>query len=200
MKPPPDFWNSVYGEPGYAYGTAPNDFLASVADRLTGPILEVASGEGRNVVWLAEQGHEVHGVDASRVGVDKTLALAAERGVTVHAQVGDLATYTLGTARWGAIVGIFAHLPPPIRHRLHAAIADALVPGGLAVFEFYTPRQLAHGTGGPPVVEMLYEPDDLRRELVGLTLERLVELERPVIEGRKHTGTASVVQVLGRKD
>lgn len=193
-------WNDRYAEHGFAYGEGPNGFLAEVYGVLEGPVLCLASGEGRNAVWLAEKGLEVHAVDFSAVGVAKTLALAAERGVTVHAVEGDLSTFDLGSSRWGGIVAVFAHLPPPIRKRVHAAIPTALRPGGRTVMEYYTPRQLAFGTGGPPKAEMLYEPESVRAQLDGLIFERLEEVEREVVEGRYHTGKAAVVQVIARRD
>lgn len=192
-------WDDRYSEEGFAYGLAPNDFLASQVGLLRSPVLSLCSGEGRNEVWLAQQGLEVHSLDASAVGVRKTLALAQERGVTVHAQVGDLAGFALGEARWGGVVAIFAHLPQPLRAQVHAGIVRALRPGGVLLLEAYTPRQLKHRTGGPQAAPMLYEPEDLAAELRGLTLERCAEVERDVVEGRYHTGRAAVVQVIGRR-
>jgi hypothetical protein len=77
-----------------------------------GPVLCLASGEGRNAVWLAEQGLEVQGVGSSAVGVEKTLRLAADKSVQVHARVADLADFGLGEGQWGTIVGIFDPLSP----------------------------------------------------------------------------------------
>jgi len=199
MSPGPSMWDARYGEEGFAYGTAPNDFLAKAAHHLSSPVLCLASGEGRNAVWLARQGLEVHGVDSSAVGVEKTRRLAAEHGVTVQAEVADLATWDLGEARWGGIVAIFAHLPPPIRSKVHAGILRALRPGGVLVMEKYTPRQLAFGTGGPPAEAMLYTEELVRTELAGLEFERLEEVERTVAEGRFHNGRAAVLQVVARK-
>ena len=192
-------WDERYAEDGFAYGLEPNAFLAAHADALRGPVVCLAAGEGRNAVWLAQQGLEVHAVDLSPVGVAKTRALAAERGVTVEAQVADLATFDLGEARWGGIVAIFAHPPEPIRRRVHGAIPVALRPGGTLLMEMYTPRQLQHRTGGPPVLPMLYEPADIRSQLEGLSFERFEEIERDVVEGRYHTGRAAVLQVVGRR-
>ena len=192
-------WNERYAEDGYAYGAEPNDFLRTSLGSLQSPVLCLAAGEGRNAVWLAEQGLTVHAVDSSSVGTAKLIALAESRGVSVMAEVADLATYNLGTRRWGSIVAIFAHLPPPLRSRIHAAIPHALVPGGTLVMEMYTPRQLGRGTGGPPVEAMLYTEALVRSELGALTFEHLQEVERSVVEGRYHTGNAVVLQVVGRR-
>lgn len=189
-------WDERYSKPGYAYGTAPNDWLAESASALSSPVICLAAGQGRNAVWLAEQGLEVHAVDGSKVGVERTLAYAAERGVTVHATHADLADFDLGEDRWGGVVTIFAHLPPDLRKRLHRAIARGLRPGGALVLEAYTPRQLGRGTGGPPNVDMLYEPEAVAAELAGLELRTCREVERPVVEGWAHTGLAATVQIV----
>lgn len=192
-------WDTRYSEDGYIYGTAPNDFLAASVGHLTSPVLCLAAGEGRNAVWLAEQGLEVHAVDGSAVGVAKTLALAAERGVTVHATHADLATFDLGEEKWGGITAIFAHLPPPLRARVHGAIARALAPGGRLVLEAYAPRQLEYKTGGPPVLPMLFDPPVVRAELGELIFHRCEEVVRSVVEGKYHTGDAAVCQIIAER-
>ncbi len=192
-------WDERYGKEGFVYGTAPNDFVAASVGALKSPVICLASGEGRNPVWLAEQGFAVTAVDGSQVGVEKTRRLAAERGVDVEAIHADLAEFDIGDGRWGGVVITFGHLPPALRAKVHAGVVRGLAPGGALVMEAYTPRQLGRGTGGPPVAHMLYEPDDIRRELRGLDFERCAEIERSVVEGRGHTGAASVLQIIGRK-
>lgn len=193
-------WDERYAEPGFAYGTDPNDFLAEVAPGLPrGRVLSLAEGEGRNAVFLASLGFEVHSIEQSAVGVDKTRALAMERGVTVHAEQGDLATTDLGEGEWDGIVSVFAHVPIPVRAALHRRVVTALKPGGFFVLEAYPPRQVGLGTGGPPVVELAMDPADLRTELAGLTFSHLEERSREVREGRYHTGRAWVVQVIATK-
>ncbi len=156
-------------------------------------------GEGRNAAHLAQLGHAVTAVDASSAGIAKTERLCAERGVAIECVHADLADFDLGEARWSGIVSIFAHLPPPLRQRVHAAIPAALRPGGILLLEAYTPRQLQHGTGGPPVAELMMSEAVLRNELAGLEILHLQELEREVIEGRGHTGTGAVVQLIARR-
>lgn len=199
MADPREFWNERYAQPGYMYGTEANDFLKSVAPSLKGPVLCIGDGEGRNGVFLAQQGLSVTSIDLSPVGLEKAQALAKERGVSLTTQVADLETYDLGTATWGAVVAIFCHLPPWVRTKVHANLAAALLPQGRFVLEAYTPRQLAFDTGGPKNAELLYEPAALRSELTDLTVERCEELEREVREGEWHRGRAAVVQVLATK-
>ena len=193
-------WDERYSEPGFAYGSEPNDFLVSVAGRIpAGPVLCLAEGEGRNGVFLATRGHTVTAVDASAVGLEKAAELARERGVTLTTRVSDLADYVIEPGAWAGIVRIWCHLPAPLREQVHRAVVAGLRPGGVLVLEAYTPRQLAFGTGGPKATELLYTLELLQRDLDGLEWLHAVELERDVHEGKYHTGASAVVQVLGRK-
>lgn len=195
-----DLWEQRYAGDDYLYGTEPNGFLAEhLAELPDGPVLCLAEGEGRNAVHLARSGRTVHSIDLTDAGVAKTLRLAEHRGVTVHAVQGDLAVADLGTDRWGAIVSIFAHVPPPVRRALHRRVIDALRPGGVLLLEAYTPSQIGRGTGGPAVPELTMTLDGLREELAGLTFEHARECERDVVEGSGHTGVGAVVQVIARK-
>lgn len=193
-------WEARYADDEYVFGTEPNDFLREhVGDLPTGPVLCLAEGEGRNAVFLAEQGFPVSSVDLSDAGVAKTRRLAAARGVTVDAVQGDLAVVDLGRERWSAVVSIFAHVPPAVRRDLYRRVADALVPGGVLLVEAYTPDQIGRGTGGPPTPDLTPSLADLRAELAGLELLHAVELVRPVLEGPGHTGDGAVVQVIARR-
>ena len=79
-------WQARFSEPGYAFGKEPNYFLKSCAQLLprSGRALAIADGEGRNAIWLAEQGLEVLSIDFSPLAQAKARALAAERGVKVN--------------------------------------------------------------------------------------------------------------------
>ena len=193
-------WEQRFGGEGYHYGTDPNGFLGEHEPTLPlGSVLLLAEGEGRNAVFLATTGREVHSIDLTAAGVDKTRQLAASRGVSVNAVVGDLAEHDLGVGRWAAVVSIFAHMPPPLRRDLHARVVAALRPGGMLLLEAYTPDQIGRGTGGPAVAEMTMTLAGLREELAGLEFVHGEELLRDVVEGVGHTGIGSVVQVLARK-
>lgn len=194
-------WNARFSSDAYVYGTEPNVFLAQEANRLPAHarILSLAEGEGRNGVFLASQGHSITGVDASSVGLEKARRLAAERGVELQTIVSDLGDYAIAPNAWDAVVLIFCHLPPPLRAKVFPQIVKGLKPGGLVILEAYTPDQLKHGTGGPPVPELLYTADGLRQEFAGLEFPVLQELERDVIEGTLHSGRAAVVQMVARK-
>lgn len=193
-------WDKRYDTKEYVYGKNPNDFLASVADGLpAGKTLCIAEGEGRNAVFLAEHGHDVVAVDASAVGLAKARELADERGVQIQTVIADLVNLDIEPDSWDAVVSIFAHVPSETRESLHRKIVRGLRSGGMLVLEAYTPEQISLGTGGPPVVELTMTLEALQRELDGLVFRHAVELQRDVIEGRLHTGTGAVVQLLAVK-
>ena len=193
-------WDKRYDTKDYVYGKDPNDFLAGVVDRIPkGKTLCIAEGEGRNAVFLAGHGHDVVAVDASAVGLAKARELADERGVPIKTVVSDLAHYDIEPDSWDAVVSIFAHVLPDTRETLHRKIVNGLRSGGMLVLEAYTPEQIRLGTGGPPVAEMTMTLEALRRELDGLVFIHAEELRRNVVEGRLHTGTGAVVQLLAVK-
>jgi len=193
-------WDERYADPDFAYGTEPNDFLVEQAGLLPqGPILCLAEGEGRNAVWLAQQGHAVTGVDASAVGLDKARRLAAERGVQIETVCSDLAHFHIEPGAWAGIVSIFAHVPRALRRDLHRRVVHGLRPGGVLLLEAYTPEQLRYGTGGPPVAEMTMQIALLEEELAGLEFVMACEREREIVEGKYHTGAGHVVQLVARK-
>jgi SAM-dependent methyltransferase len=193
-------WDQRYGGEAYAYGTEPNDFLVAKAPELPmGRVLCLGEGEGRNAVWLAGQGHEVTALDASRVGLEKAERLAAERRVTITTVQSDLARYDIDPNAWDAIVSVFCHLPATLRADVHRRCVAGLRSGGVMLLEAYTPRQLGHGTGGPPVAELMMEEETLRAELAGLKFLHLQECEREIHEGAFHNGLGAVVQMAGRK-
>lgn len=192
-------WDQRYAGDDYVYGTEPNTFLAQHAGLLSGPVLSLAEGEGRNGVFLASRGLDVLGVDSSEVGLAKARKLAAMRGVTIRTLVADLAVYEPPANTFGAVVSIFAHLPSPLRRRLYPLVERSLKPGGIILLEAYTKAQLARDTGGPKDPDMLMASADLERSFPGCEVILSREVDREVIEGKFHSGVASVVQFIARK-
>ena len=194
------FWNNRFAAPHFIYGETPNAFVAEMAAQIpAGPVLCLAEGEGRNAVHLATLGHRVTAVDQSEAGLAKARRLAAARGVEIETVQADLGNFTIEPGVWSGIVATFAHLPPAIRHQVHAQAVRGLRPGGVFVLEAYTPAQLAFDTGGPKSPELLMTLAGLRDELAGLELLIGREIEREVIEGKGHTGRGAVVQVFARR-
>ncbi len=195
------FWDERYQDGTYVYGTVANDFLRSRTAALPqkGKILCLAEGEGRNAVYLAQQGFDVTAVDISPVAISKGKALAQAHQVSVCWHCADLDAYPLGLEQWDAVVAIFMHLPPLLRQKVLGQIPQALRANGCFIGEFYRKEQLLLNSGGPKDAEMLYCPTLLKQELTPLVCEHHLVLNREVIEGTGHNGMAAVVQVVARK-
>ncbi len=197
-----EFWNQRYGGDSFFYGTEPNAFLVSQAQRLKPGqrVLAVADGEGRNSVWLARQGLDVTAVDFSPVAVEKARRLAARQGVAVDHQVGDLFAWQWSENRYDAVVAIFIQFVAPAERRiLNGLMLKALKPGGLLLLQGYRPKQLEYKTGGPSSVENLYGEETLREEFADLEILHLREHDDPIREGDGHSGLSALVDMVARK-
>ena len=192
-------WDERYAGEEFIYGTEPNTFLAENSHYLSGPVLSIAEGEGRNAVYLASRGLEVLGVDGSAVGLAKAAKLAASRGLNIRTEVTDLATYTPADQYFNGVVSISAHLPGEIRKALHQRVEKCLRPGGIILLEAYAKAQINRDTGGPKDVDMLMSKAALEAEFPNCEPIMAREIERQVNEGRFHNGLASVVQFIARK-
>lgn len=193
-------WNERYATDEYVYGTEPNSFLAEHAKLLTGPVLSLAEGEGRNAVYLASLGLDVLGVDNSDVGLAKAQKLATAKGVKIRTELADLAVYDLPENHFGSVISIFAHLPSGIRRRLYPLVERSLKPGGILLVEAYTLAQLPKTTGGPKDPDMLVSAAGLRQEFPHCEVVLAQELDRLVAEGgHRLGGVGSVVQFIARK-
>lgn len=195
-----DMWNQRYADEDYIYGTDPNAFLAEHADILIGPVLSLAEGEGRNAVFLASLGLTVHGVDGSEIGLAKAQKLAHAKGVEIQTEVSDLGLFEPPVNHYGSVVSISAHLPSTIRNRLYPLVEQCLKPNGIILLEAYSENQITRETGGPKDLDMLMTCAKVEREFPNCEPILLRELEREVWEGKYHTGMASVVQFIARKN
>ncbi|MBI3885303.1 MAG: class I SAM-dependent methyltransferase [Opitutae bacterium] len=192
-------WDQRYQGDEFAYGTEPNSFLQQNAGLLAGPVLCLAEGEGRNAVFLASLGLDVLGVDGSAVGLAKARKLAAAKGVVIRTEVADLATYAPPENFFGSVVSIWAHLPGRLRQRLHRLAEHSLRPGGIVLLEAYAKAQFARTTGGPGDLDRLMAREEIEQEFPQCEPILSREIEREVVEGKYHTGLASVVQFIAKK-
>ena len=197
-------WNRRYRDAGEAllFGAEPNAWLQAQARHLRpgDRWLCVADGEGRNSVWMAQQGLHVDAFDLSEVGVAKARALAAARGVRVDYAVADVAALAWPPALYDGIAAIFVQFADPaMRARMFDGIVRALKPGGLLVLQGYTPRQLEYRTGGPPYADHLYTEPMLRQAFGALELLELREYEADVHEGTGHHGRSALIGLLARR-
>lgn len=195
-------WNQRYAGEEYHFGTEPNAFLLSQQHLLQAGMscLALADGEGRNGVWLAQQGLEVLSVESSPVALAKAQKLATERGANVCFELADLLQWEWGEERYDVVVGIFIQFVPPVqREAMFSNIKRSLKRGGLLLLQGYTPRQLEYRTGGPSQAENLYTESVLREAFSDMEILHLVEHDSHISEGVGHHGISALIDLVARK-
>ncbi len=196
------FWDERYDEPGYLFGEAPNAFLQSRAD-LFKPgwhALSLADGEGRNGIWLAEQGLHVHALDFSSVALGKARAWANQRGVDLRLEHADLLAWDWPDAVYDLVAAIFIQFAGPEgRARMFKGIRLSLKPGGLLILQGYTPRQIEYKTGGPAAAENMYTEALLKEAFGDWEILHLREHDDFIAEGTGHHGQSALIDMVARK-
>ena len=147
----------------------------------TGYALDVASGRGRNALWLARRGWQVTAVDFSRVGLEKAARLARAEGLAVECVVADVRDYRPEPAGFELVLIAYLHPEPLERAGIFSRAAQAVAAGGhlLAVG-----RDLADlhpdGGRGPPDPERRFTPQRLAGAFPGIELDRCESVTREV--------------------
>lgn len=204
IKPTAEYarWEKRFSVDDYIFGETPNAFLAGQQSRLpkSGRVLAVSDGEGRNGVWLAEQGLDVVSMDFSPKAQEKARALAAHRGVKITTELADIFAYPWPTAAYDVIAVVFIqYMSPAERAPVFAGIRQALKPGGLLLLEGYTPKQVEYGTGGPKEPENMYTRELLEKEFGGFAKVEIREYEAELHEGAGHGGISALIDLVATK-
>jgi SAM-dependent methyltransferase len=202
-------WDERYGGRDLVWSSTPNVFVADIAGRLEpGTALDVAAGEGRNAVWLAEQGWQVTAADFSPVAVQRTEQVARERlGDTAGAVRTVVADATGPAPREesgrGYDLVLFSYLQLP-RGPWARALAEgvaAAAPGGAVLVVLHARRNLEEGTGGPQEPEVLHDPEDVLAAAADLPVEVVsAQLRHREVEGADRPALDTVVLFRRRPD
>lgn len=195
-------WEERFRAPSYVFGKEPNAFLKSQAHRLPpeGTALSVADGEGRNGVWLAEQGLDVLAIDFSPAALVKARALAEDRGVRLRTEVVDVTGWHWPTGAFDVVAAIFVQVVfPAERTALFTHLKQALKPGGLLLVQGYRPEQLNYRTGGPPEAERMYTRSILERSFGDMAELEIREHDSVLNEGTAHVGMSALIDLVARK-
>ena len=191
-------WDERYAGTDLVWSAGPNVFIEEFwAGLVPGSALDLAAGEGRNAVWLAERGWDVTAVDFSSVGLDKARRMAQERGVSIRTEVADLTGFDPGVAGHSLVLVVYLHLGARELPAILERAARAVAPGGRLVVVGHDVENLDRGTGGPQVPEVLTTvPGVLEAiEPAGLRVERAEVAERRVtaVDGSQATALDTVV-------
>lgn len=178
-------WDARYAAHEHIWSLGPNQFVAAETEALPpGRALDVAAGEGRNALWLAERGWRVTAVDWSRVGLDKARQLAERRGVTLDLVEADVTEYEPERGAYDLVLIAYLQTPADARRKWLQHAVDALAPGGTLLIVCHDRSNIEHGYGGPQDPSVLATPEEVAatlRELApDLTIERAETVERRV--------------------
>ena len=190
-------WDERYDRDMYIYGKEPAAFLKQKISGLKkGKALVLAMGEGRNAVYLAQNGFDVTGVDISEVAIEKCNKLAKERNTTVNAVIADLTDYDMGEAQFDLITKFYYYEPS-----IFPQIIDALKPGGMFILEQFSIDHLKYretSRFGPRNPDYLIKPNELLEHFKSL---RILYYEDTVVELDEgmHKGTAAVIRLIAQK-
>ena len=199
---PRETWDARFSSDEYIFGTETNVWLAQHAD-LFKPgmrVLAVADGEGRNSVWMAQQGLQVDAFDISPVGIEKAKKLAQQQGVEVNFSIHGVEDYPWTTGDYDAVVAIFIQFADPdTRATLFKRMKSALKPDGVILLQGYTPKQLDYKTGGPPNLSHLYTEDLLQDAFGDLDISELRTYEDILTEGTQHHGQSTLIGLVARR-
>lgn len=189
-----NLWDDRYAASDLVWSAEPNATVAALtADLRSGRALDIAAGEGRNSIWLAERGWDADAMDYSRVGLERAERLAAQRLSNAAAAGGDVGRFRAIvadiTAGWepeplayDLVLVIFLHLPAAARATAHRAAASGLAPGGLLLVLAHDRSNLDEGVGGPQDPAILPTPQEVVADLAdsGLLVERAEVILRTV--------------------
>ena len=174
-------WDERYAGDDLVWSAVPNRFLVAEVETLPpGQALDLACGEGRNAVWLAERGWDVTGVDFSSVGLDKARRLAEARGVSVQWEVADVTEYAPARESFDLAIVMYLHLPEASRRGAFRHAAAAVAKGGTLLVVGHDITNRSEGWGGPSDAAVLYGPEDVIADLDGLETVKAERVRRPV--------------------
>lgn len=178
-------WNERYRGADLLWTSAPNRWIEHETSLLPpGKALDVAAGEGRHAIWLAQQGWEVTAVDFSTEAIDRGRSLAADLAARIGVQpaitweVDDVTRRELPSAAYDLVLLSYVHVPSYDRRDLVRGAAQAVAPGGTLVIVGHDTTNVQNGYGGPEDPDVLYTAADLEDDISDLLASGSFGLER----------------------
>jgi len=201
-----DSWNNRYSNDEYVYGELPNNYLKEQLKALpVGKIIFPGEGEGRNAVYAARMGWGVWAYDISPVGKTKAEKLAAKYDVQIDYRVGEIQNLAYQKEQFDVVALVYLHLAKDERNLFYDSIYNLLRPGGIVIAELFSKKHIEYqkknsDVGGPRNIDFLYSVEDIKNDFNKYSILELKEVEIELQEGTGHSGTASVIRFVGRKD
>jgi 2-polyprenyl-3-methyl-5-hydroxy-6-metoxy-1,4-benzoquinol methylase len=197
------FWNERFDKEEFIFGKEPNEYLVEKTHKYLKSgqkVLCIADGEGRNGVWLARQGMQVIGFDASDIALAKAKQFAKDNQVKVEYTFSDTDSFAWQPNAYDAVIAIFIQFADPaMRARIFKQAHAALKQGGIFILQGYTPKQLEYKTGGPSLIDHLYTEEMIRDLAKDFEILELSVYEKELSEGARHTGMSALLGLTAKK-
>jgi len=180
-------WDERFRRKEFAFGKEANPFLKKHISLLPkGKALDIATGEGRNAIFLAQNGFDVDAVDISNMGLKKAQKLAKEVGVKIHTLRADLDTYKIKEGQYDLITNFYF-----LKRSLIPKIKKGLRRGGKVIFETYILEHRNLATSGPKQAKYFLKSNELLRLFDGF---RILHYREGIFrEGGKKKAIASLI-------
>jgi SAM-dependent methyltransferase len=176
-------WDRRYSETDLLWSATPNRFLVQeVTDLRPGRALDLACGEGRNALWLAEREWDVTAVDYSRVAIAKARDRAALAGSEVDFVCADLLDYAPQEGSFDLVLVLYLQLQAEQRRLVLSRAEAAVAPGGTFLLIGHDLVNSTEGVGGPSDPDVLYTPEQIVDEVPSLEVEKAERVFREVAD------------------
>ena len=195
--------------PSCMWSAGPNVFVEQVLSSVTpGLALDVAAGEGRNAIWLAEQGWSVTAADFSEVAVERMREIAGARlgdgAGSLRAVVSDAtgpAPSPEGADGYDLVLFSYLQLPRESWGRAVASGVAATAIGGRVLIVLHAVRNLGEGVGGPQDASVLHDPEDVLASVADLPVDvEIAQLRHREVEGASRPALDTLVLLRRRAD
>lgn len=194
-------WNMRYQSADYVYGTAPNLFFADFIDKQTqnGKLLLPAEGEGRNAVYAAYKGWDVDAFDFSDTAMQKAIDLSDKNKVSINYFISDFENVVLPPSQYDIIALIYNHMKPEVLSIMAQKYFTSLKTGGFLIVEAFAKEQINNVTGGPKVIDLLYDKTQIETTFNAFNIVKLEQKKIINNEGKLHSGEAEVIRLIATK-
>jgi hypothetical protein len=195
-------WNELYTQTQDLYGTAANLFIQEIAGEILieGKTLAIAEGEGRNILYLAEQARQdnypfsAEVWDYSDVALKHLSSKAEATGINLELRHVDLTAAKWPSERYQNVICVFGHFDTETQTKVLEGIRESLLNGGWFIGELYSKEQINYKTGGPKNIEYLYYPWDILQVFKQDHIHHFYVGEQERQEGELHCGKCHVIQ------
>ncbi len=189
-----DIWDEKYAAKELVWSAIPTaEFVKKVQHLTPGKALDVACGEGRNAIYLAEKRWDVTAVDFSKVAIEKARLIAEKRSVDVNWVVADASKYPFAENEYDLVGVMYLHNSKQEQSRWLPAVIKSVATGGTFVYIGHDRTNIQYGVGGPQDPSVLLSIGETLELLKDFEIEQAEVIERPYADETGHGGAPEMM-------